>query len=221
MRALFLAAALLAGTAAQAQYVSQQPGEAQFRALFKEMVETDTSLTTGSCTAAAEKLAVRFKAAGYADADITQHAGRSPMSLFDGDRARLVYPLGYDDTPPIFPGSKWKVHDIARPAPTVVKPGEKAGAAPADAIILFDGKNTDALIGKEDGSIFRYAYGARRDGNAAGALDAQQVGEQQGGDDAAGGGERDHQARTLQRRRSRGPAQPSRRLRAHRGRAEP
>ncbi len=75
MRALLLATALFASSAfasaANAQYVSKQPGEPAFRALFKEMVETDTSVTTGSCTAAAEKLAVRFKAAGYADADIT------------------------------------------------------------------------------------------------------------------------------------------------------
>ena len=28
--------------------------------------------------------------------EVAQHAGRSPMSLFDGDRARLVYPLGYE-----------------------------------------------------------------------------------------------------------------------------
>jgi acetylornithine deacetylase/succinyl-diaminopimelate desuccinylase-like protein len=72
MRAFFLAAALLASSAANAQYASQQPGEAQFRSIFKEMVETDTSLTTGSCTALADKLAVRFKAAGFADADVTQ-----------------------------------------------------------------------------------------------------------------------------------------------------
>lgn len=72
MRIILLAATLLASTAASAQYVSKQPGEAQFRSLFKEMVETDTSLTTGSCTALADKLAVRFKAAGFSDADITQ-----------------------------------------------------------------------------------------------------------------------------------------------------
>ncbi len=65
------------------------------------------------------------------------------------EKKPVVYPLGYDDTPPIFSGSKWKVHDIARPAPPTVKPGEKPGAAPADAIIIFDGKNTDALIGKD------------------------------------------------------------------------
>jgi acetylornithine deacetylase/succinyl-diaminopimelate desuccinylase-like protein len=72
MRALLLAATLLTATAAHAQYASKQPGEPAFRSLYKEMVETDTSVTTGSCTAAADKLAVRFKAAGFTDADITQ-----------------------------------------------------------------------------------------------------------------------------------------------------
>jgi acetylornithine deacetylase/succinyl-diaminopimelate desuccinylase-like protein len=92
MRALFLATALFAGTAAQAQYVSQQPGEAQFRALFKEMVETDTSVTTGSCTAAAEKLAVRFKAAGFGDADITQFS----VPEFPKDGGIVVHLKGSD-----------------------------------------------------------------------------------------------------------------------------
>ncbi|MEI6484744.1 MAG: M20/M25/M40 family metallo-hydrolase [Sphingomonadales bacterium] len=75
MRALLLASALLSAAAAAAPpaaTVSPQPGEAQFRALYKELVETDTSVTTGSCTDAAAKLAVRFKAAGFSDADITQ-----------------------------------------------------------------------------------------------------------------------------------------------------
>ena len=72
MRALLFASALLTAAACNAQYASKQPGEPAFRALYKEMVETDTSVTTGSCTAAADKLAVRFKAAGFTDADITQ-----------------------------------------------------------------------------------------------------------------------------------------------------
>ena len=92
MRALFLTAALFASTAAQAQYVSQQPGEAQFRALFKEMVETDTSVTTGSCTAAAEKLAVRFKAAGFGDADITQFS----VPEFPKDGGIVIHLKGSD-----------------------------------------------------------------------------------------------------------------------------
>ena len=44
--------------------------------------------------------------------------------------------LGYDDTP-MLPGSKWRVHDIARPHPTVVTPGD-AGQPPSDAVVLFD-----------------------------------------------------------------------------------
>lgn len=52
-------------------------------------------------------------------------------------------PIGYTDTPQL-PGSKWRVHDIDRPRPTVVKPGDRPGAPPADAVVLFDGKNLQA-----------------------------------------------------------------------------
>ena len=50
---------------------------------------------------------------------------------------------GYTDTPFIFPGSKWRVHDANRPVPPVVTPapGGAPVAAPSDAIILFDGKD--------------------------------------------------------------------------------
>ena len=59
------------------------------------------------------------------------------------------YPLGYTDTPPIFLGSPWKVHDLDRPSPGAVKPGDKPGAAPADAIVIFDGKSTAKFAGKD------------------------------------------------------------------------
>jgi hypothetical protein len=50
---------------------------------------------------------------------------------------------GYTDTP-FLPGGEWRVHDDARPRPRVVTPGsfptdEQHGAAPSDAIVLFDG----------------------------------------------------------------------------------
>jgi hypothetical protein len=48
--------------------------------------------------------------------------------------------LGYTDTP-LIPGLPWRVHDIDRPAPPLVKPGATASAAPSDAIVLFDGTN--------------------------------------------------------------------------------
>ena len=54
-------------------------------------------------------------------------------------------PIGYQDTP-IIPGTKWHVHDGERPQPPIVTPGqpstlEKAGTAPSDAVVLFDGKD--------------------------------------------------------------------------------
>jgi acetylornithine deacetylase/succinyl-diaminopimelate desuccinylase-like protein len=45
-------------------------GEPQFRELYKELVETNTSLSAGSCTLAAERLATRLRAAGFPDADL-------------------------------------------------------------------------------------------------------------------------------------------------------
>ena len=47
--------------------------------------------------------------------------------------------IGYKDTP-LIPGTQWHVHDSDRPPPSVVKPGTN-GAAPSDAIVLFDGKD--------------------------------------------------------------------------------
>lgn len=54
-------------------------------------------------------------------------------------------PEGYDraQTDPI-PGQRWNVHDKDRPEPGIITPGtastaEKPGAAPSDAIVLFDG----------------------------------------------------------------------------------
>ena len=39
------------------------------------------------------------------------------------------------------PGTPWRIHDAARPHPRVITPGATPGAAPSDAIILFDGKD--------------------------------------------------------------------------------
>jgi acetylornithine deacetylase/succinyl-diaminopimelate desuccinylase-like protein len=46
------------------------PGQQRFRALFKEMVETNTSLSSGSCTELAGKIAGHLKEAGYPSNDI-------------------------------------------------------------------------------------------------------------------------------------------------------
>ena len=48
--------------------------------------------------------------------------------------------LGYDDTP-IIPNQQWRVHDVARPRPPMVTPGNEPGRPPSDALVLFDGSN--------------------------------------------------------------------------------
>ena len=40
-------------------------GEAEFKALYKELIETNTTLSVGSCTKAAEQIKARLQAAGY------------------------------------------------------------------------------------------------------------------------------------------------------------
>ena len=46
------------------------PTEPQFRALYKELVETNTTLSSGSCTLAAERIAARLKTAGFPESDL-------------------------------------------------------------------------------------------------------------------------------------------------------
>lgn len=62
-------AAILSTTPALAQQL--RPDQQEFRDLYRELVETDTSVATGSCTLAAEKMAARLKAAGFTDDQLT------------------------------------------------------------------------------------------------------------------------------------------------------
>src|SRR4029079_12588208 len=48
-----------------------RPDQAEFRSLYKELVETNTEVTDGSCTEAADQLAARRRSAGIPDSQIT------------------------------------------------------------------------------------------------------------------------------------------------------
>ena len=48
-----------------------RPDQIAFRGLYKELVETNTTLSAGDCTIAANRMAARLKAAGFGDGDLT------------------------------------------------------------------------------------------------------------------------------------------------------
>ena len=51
-----------------------RPDQVQFRSLYKELVETNTTLSSGSCTLAAQRMAARLKAAGLPETQLTLFA---------------------------------------------------------------------------------------------------------------------------------------------------
>jgi acetylornithine deacetylase/succinyl-diaminopimelate desuccinylase-like protein len=70
--ALTLAAAMqVAAMAQEAPMGPLRPDQTAFRALYKELVETNTTLSSGSCTVLAEHIAGHLKDAGFGDKDIT------------------------------------------------------------------------------------------------------------------------------------------------------
>ena len=67
------ATAALVATTASAQAL--RPDQEAFRGLYKELVETNTTLSAGSCTLAASRMGARLKAAGFTDDQLTYFAG--------------------------------------------------------------------------------------------------------------------------------------------------
>jgi len=73
--ALGLAVAMqVTALAQEAPMPPLRPDQVTFLALYKELVETNTTLSAGSCTLAAERMAAHLKSAGFADKDLTAFA---------------------------------------------------------------------------------------------------------------------------------------------------
>ena len=72
--ALAAATMLTAPALAQSAPAPLRPDQADFRSLYKELIETNTTLSAGSCTLAAERMGARLKAAGIPDSAITYYA---------------------------------------------------------------------------------------------------------------------------------------------------
>src|SRR5579863_7238881 len=69
--ALSLAMAVQLAIAQEPPMDPLRPDQTTFFALYKELVQTNTTLSAGSCTAAAERIAAHLKAAGFEDQDVT------------------------------------------------------------------------------------------------------------------------------------------------------
>lgn len=69
-----IAATMLAAFSSTSMAQTLRPDQAAFRELYKELVETNTTQSEGSCTLASERMATRLKAAGFAESDITLFA---------------------------------------------------------------------------------------------------------------------------------------------------
>jgi acetylornithine deacetylase/succinyl-diaminopimelate desuccinylase-like protein len=63
-------AATTATSTSTAAATTPRPDQLEFRELFRELIDTNTSHSVGSCTLAAEKMAARLRAVGYPESDL-------------------------------------------------------------------------------------------------------------------------------------------------------
>jgi acetylornithine deacetylase/succinyl-diaminopimelate desuccinylase-like protein len=93
MKRLLIVLLVTAATVANAQeekpYGPLRPDQQAYRALYKELVEINTTPTTGSCTEAATKIAGHLKDAGFPAADVTQFA--DPAHPKDGGVTAILH----------------------------------------------------------------------------------------------------------------------------------
>ena len=97
MRFLFAASALALAACATAPSAttaaaSSDPraGEPEFRALYKELIETNTTFSEGSCTLASERMKARLLAAGYPESDLHILVNPKPNRPQDGNLVAIL-----------------------------------------------------------------------------------------------------------------------------------
>ncbi len=80
---------------------SREPGahEAEFRSLYKELIETNTTLSEGSCTLASERMKARLVAAGYPESDLHILVNPGPNRPQDGNLIAILPGTNPDKKP--------------------------------------------------------------------------------------------------------------------------
>ncbi|MEO8016632.1 MAG: M20/M25/M40 family metallo-hydrolase [Pseudomonadota bacterium] len=104
VKVLSMSAALVGSGAFAADITASQPtaaskparaGEAEFRALYRELIEINTTLSVGSCTEAVTAMKVHLSAAGYPESQLTvvtppgQPKGGNLIALLPGSELKL------------------------------------------------------------------------------------------------------------------------------------
>src|SRR5215469_4187253 len=92
-RVVWVSLALLLSRACIGAAAQSADGEQRFRELYKELVETNTAFSSGSCALAAERMAARLRTAGFSDQQL--HLFAPPGHEREGGLV-AVYP-GRDD----------------------------------------------------------------------------------------------------------------------------
>jgi len=98
----------------------------------------------------------------------TQEAAKSEAK--PNEEAEKKPLIQYIDTP----SARWMVHDEGRPAPVVVTPGKGCGAAPADAIALFDGTEASMANWSDNASKWVRGDGYMESVKGAGYIQTRQ-----------------------------------------------
>jgi acetylornithine deacetylase/succinyl-diaminopimelate desuccinylase-like protein len=75
-------------TTTPATVAAPRADQLEFRELFRELINTNTSHSVGSCTLAAEKMAARLRAAGYPESDL--HPFADPAHPKDGGLVAML-----------------------------------------------------------------------------------------------------------------------------------
>ena len=91
-RVVLLLSTLAVASTVSAADSKSRAGEAEFRAIYKELVETNTALSNGSCTLAAERMAAHLKSAGLEQVQVftaPDHAKEGGLvAVFPGSDAK-------------------------------------------------------------------------------------------------------------------------------------
>ena len=74
-----------------------------------------------------------------------------------------------------FAATEWAVHDMNRPTPPVIQPGDSSFASvPSDAIVLFDGSDLSKWTGKDGRARWEVSQGAAK-ANKTGSIQTRQA----------------------------------------------